>query len=114
MDTDLVLVLVHCKNITEMDASAIATLYEMVADYQKRDIFICFVKVKPQIRDQYSPLFSESPSSPSHLPYALNRYGIRFLLAGIIGALGGDRVFNSIDEAISYVKGRNLDVEKQK
>jgi len=82
-------IIVHCKNITEMDASAIETLYEMVSDYQKRDVFICFVKLRPEIRDM-------------------------FLRAGILGALGGDRVFNSIDDAIKYLTTKAKEAQKPK
>lgn len=71
-------IVVHSKNITTMDASAVQTVYEMVKDYQKRDIFVCFVKLRSKLTDQ-------------------------FLRAGIIGNLGGDRVFPHVDDAVNYI-----------
>jgi SulP family sulfate permease len=77
-------IIVHCKNITEMDASAIQTMGEMTVDYHNRDIFVCFVKPRPEIRDM-------------------------FLRAGIVGALGGDRIFKTVDEAVTYATARKKD-----
>eukprot|EP01128_Nolandella_sp_AFSM9_P000989 TRINITY_DN1110_c0_g1_i1.p1 TRINITY_DN1110_c0_g1~~TRINITY_DN1110_c0_g1_i1.p1 ORF type:complete len:753 (-),score=141.73 TRINITY_DN1110_c0_g1_i1:197-2347(-) len=82
-------IVVHAKSITEMDASAIQTIYEMMLDYQKRGIFLCFVKLRSSLKKS-------------------------FLLSGIIGGLGGDRIFVSTDEAMKYVNTVVLPNKKRK
>jgi len=71
-------IVLHCKNIASMDASAIQVLGEMVEDYQKQDIFVCFVKLRSDLKQ-------------------------KFVVSGIIGSLGGDRLFGSTTEAVSYI-----------
>jgi len=72
-------IIVHSKNITEMDASAMRILWEMMEEYQKRDIFVCFVKLPSQLKRP-------------------------FIQSGIIGAFGGNRVFKSVETALNYIK----------
>jgi len=71
-------IIVHAKNITEMDASAMRILWEMMEDYQNTNIFVCFVKLPPKL---ISP----------------------FIRAGIIGSLGGNRVHPTVGAAITYI-----------
>jgi len=72
-------IIVHASSITDMDASATQVLCEMVHDYQKQDIFVCFVKLRPHIKKM-------------------------FVKSAIIGALGGNRVFSSLTVALTYVE----------
>eukprot|EP01125_Pyxidicula_operculata_P012514 TRINITY_DN4109_c0_g1_i2.p2 TRINITY_DN4109_c0_g1~~TRINITY_DN4109_c0_g1_i2.p2 ORF type:complete len:245 (-),score=38.52 TRINITY_DN4109_c0_g1_i2:705-1439(-) len=72
-------IIIHAGNISKMDASAMEILSEMMAEYQKNGIFVCFVKLRPKLK-------------------------ISFLQSGIIGALGGDRIFSTTEEALTYVK----------
>jgi len=77
--TQLKAIVIHAKNIAEIDASAIQVLLEMIEDYQKQNIFVCFVKLRASLKN----IFVES---------------------GIIDSLGGDRLFESNDEAVSYIQ----------
>jgi len=62
-----------------MDASAIQVLYEMVKEFERDNIFVCFVKLR------------------SHLK-------IPFISSGIIGPLGGDIMFEKTNQAIRYIQ----------
>lgn len=53
----------------------------MMENYHERHVFVCFVKLKDNVK-------------------------LLFLRAGIITAKGGDSVFSSIDEAMTYVKDK--------
>jgi len=72
-------IIVHAKNIADMDASAMQILWEMMEEYQKDDVFVCFVKLPSQLKKS-------------------------FVRTGIIGSFGGNRVFPSVDAAISYIR----------
>lgn len=72
-------IIVHAANIPSMDASAIQVLHEMLVDYRSRNIFVCWVKLRDQLKQP-------------------------FLLSGIISALDGDRLFSSTHEAVEYVQ----------
>lgn len=43
-------VIVHMRNVISIDASAVQTLEEMVADYEKRHICVMFVKVRDIVK----------------------------------------------------------------
>lgn len=62
--------------------SALQIFFEMLEDYKKRSIFVCFVKLRPSLK-------------------------LRFLKSGIIDSKDGDRLFNSIDEAKAYIRTRS-------
>jgi hypothetical protein len=68
-------------------SSATQVLWEMVQDYQKQNIFVCFVKLRPHLKKT-------------------------FLKSDIIGALGGNRVFTTLTAALSYVEGTVLQIQK--
>jgi len=51
----------------------------MVTEYQKNGIFVCFVKLRPHLKTM-------------------------FIKSNIIDALGGNRVFSSLTEAVAYVE----------
>src|SRR4051794_9750544 len=51
---DLEAPVMHCKNITEIDASASAILYEMVSDYDQRGVFVSFVKIRPELFEVFT------------------------------------------------------------
>jgi len=42
-------VIVHAKNMQEVDPSAIQVFYEMLEDYNHREIVVCFVKLKTHL-----------------------------------------------------------------
>lgn len=46
-------IVIHCRNITSMDASSIQALKEMVSTYKTRRIHVCFVKLRPQLRERF-------------------------------------------------------------
>jgi len=72
-------IIVHAKNISDMDASAMQILWEMMEEYQKDDVFVCFVKLPAQLK-------------------------VSFLQTGIIGSFGGNRVFRSVEAAVAYIQ----------
>jgi len=74
-------IIIHARHIEEMDLSAIQTISEMMAGYESRKIFVCFVKLQGNLTRQ-------------------------FLSYGIIGSLGGDRLFDTIKEAVLYINSR--------
>jgi MFS superfamily sulfate permease-like transporter len=71
--------ILHVSYISDMDASATRILAEMVRKYRERHVFVAFVK----LRENLKPLF---------------------VRAGIIDSNEGDRLFNTINEAVSYVE----------
>jgi len=81
--------IVHSKNISEMDASAMRILWEMMEEYQKDDIFVCFVKLPSQLKKS-------------------------FVRTGIIGSFGGNRVFSTVDEAITYIRENIINTNTNK
>jgi MFS superfamily sulfate permease-like transporter len=72
-------IVVHCKNVTEIDASASAVVYEMVRDFENRGIFVCFVKIRPELFEVFGR-------------------------AKIISGQDDLRVFNAIDDALLYIR----------
>lgn len=46
-------VVIHSRNITSMDASSIQALKEMFNAYKARRIHVCFVKLRPQLREKF-------------------------------------------------------------
>lgn len=72
-------IVIHAKNISEMDASATQELYEMVKEYEKNSIFVCFVKLRAHLKQP-------------------------FVMAGIIGPKGGDISFDSTNAAMKYIQ----------
>jgi len=46
---DVRALIVHAKNMQEVDPSAIQVFYEMLEDYHKRNITVCFVKLKSHL-----------------------------------------------------------------
>jgi MFS superfamily sulfate permease-like transporter len=46
-------IVIHSRNITSMDASSIQALKEMVHAYKQRRIHVCFVKLRPQLREKF-------------------------------------------------------------
>jgi high affinity sulfate transporter 1 len=77
--TPLHAIIVHAANIPSMDASAIQVIHEMMKDYKERNIFVCWVKLRDNLKRP-------------------------FLLSGIISALDGDRLFSSTHDAVKYVQ----------
>jgi MFS superfamily sulfate permease-like transporter len=75
-------IIIHSRNIPDMDASAIQVLAEMVEKYHERGIFVCFVKLREKLR---------------HL----------FVRAHIIENAHSDiRLFESTDDAVTFVEDR--------
>jgi len=72
-------IIIHAKNIQDIDASAMQIMFEMIHEYQKRNVFVSFVKLKP----------------------GLLKY---FFRAGILNSVSGDRLFSSMEEAVKYVR----------
>jgi len=81
-------IIIHVKNVQQIDASAMQTMCEMVNEYQKRKIYVCFVKLKTTLIKS-------------------------FLRAGIINTVSGDRVFDSMQDAVRYVKVKILMQEEE-
>lgn len=69
-------IIIDARNIQDMDASAIATLTDMVADYKRRNIYVAFVK----LREPLLELFHKS---------------------GVMDLLGKNCVFNKVRDAIA-------------
>jgi len=42
-------VIIHAKNMQEVDPSAIQVFFEMLEDYHRRHIIVCFVKLKANL-----------------------------------------------------------------
>jgi len=72
-------IIIHAKNIQDVDASAMQIMFEMIHEYQKRNVFVSFVKLKP----------------------GLLKY---FFRAGILNSVSGDRLFSSMEEAVKFVR----------
>lgn len=79
-DMSLRALIIHASNIPSMDASSIQIIAEMVQDYEKRDVIVCWVKLKEHLKKP-------------------------FMRAGLITDVGGDRIFKSTQEAVDYVMG---------
>jgi len=69
----------NCIVVLLVLTSAIQVVWEMVQEYQKKGIFVCFVKLRPQLKRM-------------------------FIKSNIIGALGGNRVFMSLSDALCYLE----------
>lgn len=78
----------HVSHISDMDASATRILAEMVQKYRERHVFVAFVKLREHLK-------------------AL------FVRAGIIDSTEGDRLFNSTNEAVTYIEKYILEPKKQ-
>lgn len=66
--SDLKNIIIHCKYLGELDASAASSLHEMVREYDSRGIFLCFAKLKPTLFDQIrNASNSEGPLKVSFL-----------------------------------------------
>eukprot|EP01125_Pyxidicula_operculata_P014858 TRINITY_DN5002_c0_g1_i1.p1 TRINITY_DN5002_c0_g1~~TRINITY_DN5002_c0_g1_i1.p1 ORF type:complete len:660 (-),score=142.63 TRINITY_DN5002_c0_g1_i1:206-2185(-) len=72
-------IIIRANGITDIDASAIQTLWQMLEEYEKDHIFVSFVGLRPTIK-------------------------VKFVHAGLIGALGGDRLFDTIEDALQYTR----------
>ncbi|KAL6063515.1 putative sulfate transporter [Balamuthia mandrillaris] len=73
-------IVIDCRNIPEIDASAVQILFEMVEDYKLRRIRVCFVKLRGQLK-------------------------MSFLRAGILGSTNvTDTVFASNKEAVDFIE----------
>ncbi len=70
--------------MNSFDAPSLLTFVDMVKDWNAREIFVCFVKVRSSIQE-------------------------RFRKAGIVGILGEERTFFlSVSEAIQFYVGTRL------
>jgi MFS superfamily sulfate permease-like transporter len=73
-------VIIHARYISSVDANAIEVLSEMAENYRKRGIFLAWVKLRENIKEQ-------------------------FLRAGIIqNTLADVHLFSSVDDAVRFVK----------
>jgi MFS superfamily sulfate permease-like transporter len=79
--------ILHVSYLSDMDASATRILAEMVRRYRERHVFVAFVK----LREHLKPLF---------------------VRAGIIDPKEGDRLFNTINDAVSYIERFVLEQKK--
>lgn len=50
---ELKALIIHSRNILTIDASAIQVLHEMVIEYEKRNIFVAFVKLRPNLLEAF-------------------------------------------------------------
>jgi MFS superfamily sulfate permease-like transporter len=74
---------VHVKNVTGLDASALQSLLEIVLEYRERKIFVCFVKLSENYQDMFQKM-------------------------GLGSNEGEDKyLFQSIQEAIDFIERRN-------
>jgi high affinity sulfate transporter 1 len=77
-------VIIHARYISSVDASAIEVLSEMAENYRRRGIFLAWVKLRENLKEQ-------------------------FLRAGIIqNTLADVHLFNKIDDAVRFVKKKWL------
>jgi MFS superfamily sulfate permease-like transporter len=73
-------VIIHARYISSVDASAIEVLSEMAENYRSRGIFLAWVKLRDNLKEQ-------------------------FLRAGIIqNTLADVHLFNKIDDAVRFAK----------
>jgi len=70
-------IVIHARNISDMDSSATQVMAEMMQDYTSRRIFVCFVKLHNNLKKT-------------------------FLLTGILDS--GGRSFDSIEAAVKYLR----------
>ncbi|TPX40388.1 hypothetical protein SeLEV6574_g06642 [Synchytrium endobioticum] len=77
-DAEITSLVLDIENMTFIDASSTQVLLELVRDYQKRDITICFVK----LRDSCKP---------------------NFIRSGIYDAVGPSRFFVKTRDALQYL-----------
>jgi len=77
-------IILDASNIPEIDASATQILYEMVLEWEKRNIMVCFVKVRAPTK---------------HL----------FIQSGLVDAIGSERFFYKRMDAVNYALGRKVD-----
>lgn len=68
--------ILNCKGVPDIDAGAMQVLGEMVKEYSTRGTFVCFAKLRHEIRE-------------------------RFMRADIIASSNDPRVFDSMKEAVS-------------
>eukprot|EP01113_Clastostelium_recurvatum_P007352 TRINITY_DN1341_c0_g1_i3.p1 TRINITY_DN1341_c0_g1~~TRINITY_DN1341_c0_g1_i3.p1 ORF type:complete len:784 (+),score=218.70 TRINITY_DN1341_c0_g1_i3:146-2497(+) len=77
--TPLQVVVLQVASIPSMDASALATIEEIVSNYKKRHMRLAFVQVSPKVREGFER-------------------------AGLMHELGEDMMFDSTHEAITYLE----------
>eukprot|EP01121_Diplochlamys_sp_Union-15-3_P013768 TRINITY_DN4322_c0_g1_i1.p1 TRINITY_DN4322_c0_g1~~TRINITY_DN4322_c0_g1_i1.p1 ORF type:complete len:681 (+),score=115.53 TRINITY_DN4322_c0_g1_i1:89-2131(+) len=75
-------IVIHARYIPDMDSSAVQVLSEMVKDYNSRKIFVCFVKLRENLKKVLT-------------------------LAEVIGeSTNGQRLFSSTEDAVNYIVER--------
>jgi len=74
---------IHVKNVTGLDASALQSLFEIVEEYRNRKIFVCFVKLSEKYKEMFQKM-------------------------GLGVNVGEDTyLFQSVPEAIEFIEKRN-------
>jgi len=81
---NLEVVIIDAKAINGMDSSTLHFLHDLINDYQKRGIRLCFAGVKGQVRDLFQKM-------------------------NLVKDIGKENFFINIDHAIEHIKGENID-----
>lgn len=82
--TPLKALIIHSANIPSMDSSSVQILGEMVQDYRKRDVCVCWVKLKDELK-------------------------VSFKRAGIISSMDDENLFSTTHEAVVYAQNLLLE-----
>lgn len=76
--TPLKAIIVDASNIPEVDANALQILIEIVEQWKRKSVLVCFVKLRPTIN-------------------------MFFIRSGLMDSIGYDRIFQQRSEALKYV-----------
>jgi MFS superfamily sulfate permease-like transporter len=80
-------IIIDASGIPNIDASALQILGEMVEQWERRNITVCFVKLRPTFR---------------HL----------MVRSGLIGIIGEDRIFTKKHEAVDFILSAHVKKHK--
>lgn len=81
---NLEVVIIDAKAINGMDSSTLHFLHDLIHDYEKRGIRLCFAGVKGKVRDLFQKM-------------------------NLVKKIGKENFFVNIDHAIEHIKGKNIE-----
>jgi MFS superfamily sulfate permease-like transporter len=77
-ETPLFAIVINCAHVSTYDASALQALREMVEDWKKRQVVVCFVKVRTKHRALW-------------------------MRSGLLEVVDPSRLFSKIQDALQYI-----------
>jgi len=73
-------IILDCSNVPDVDANALQILIEVIEQWKKKSVIVCFVKIRPIINSA-------------------------FIRSGLMEEIGYDHIFQRKQEALSFVLG---------